>query len=164
MHRFSATMIVTPDLVLTILKAIFDVGAQIYATAQRVRANRHRSTRLSERINETINLLQPHRLLSQLGENVAQVLENFLAFLEHCQDFIQGFTDANWFQEIYRNNYYARKFKNLNVTLDQHERRMSFAFLIGITRAIFSNKVQEDEEDRQKDEFENAIIMEAESK
>ena len=87
-----------------------------------------------------------------------------MKFFEHCQNFIQCFTDANWFQEIYRNNYYARKFKDLNVTLDQHKQTMSFALVIGISRAIFSNKVQEDEEDRQKDAFENAIIMEAELK
>lgn len=164
MHRFSATMFVTPDLVLTILRAIYDVGAQIYATAQQVRGNRHRCIRLSERINETISLLQPNHPLSRFNENVTQVLENFLKFLEHCQHFIQGFADANWFQEIYKNKYYARKFRSLNATLDQHRQTMMFALLVGVATAFLPNKPQEDEEDRQRDEFENAIIVEAELK
>ena len=103
---------------------------------------------------------------SYLDENTTQVLESFLNFLAKCQNFIMGFADANWIQRIYKNKHYARKFQELNASLAEHKQTIILALqLIVMANVVVpQNRAQEDEQDRQQDERENAIIMEAELK
>lgn len=136
---------------ISLIKDIFNLADAIYQQIKKANANQAQCQRLGERINVVMSSLKGLNEIPQT-QNFKDALIFLKNNLEECRKFINKFCDRTWFKRVIKAGNDAKKFTDLNQSLQQSLQQLS----LGIQVQQLADHA-DDLADQQKDE---ALISE----
>ncbi len=113
-----------------LISLITDIAKNIQQAAERVKANKQQSARLSECINMKVGFLKSKHFQVSSNLRITYALATFCQFLQRCELFIHEFKTFNWLTHIWHHGNHATQFKELYQELNQYAVDLNLGFTI----------------------------------
>ncbi|XP_068595797.1 mixed lineage kinase domain-like protein [Brachionichthys hirsutus] len=144
-----------------VIDPILFIASEIYTLVEKVKANKNRCLRVSQRVRALDDLVRSikQRALGQTSADVERALKELCITLKSAQVFIAKFTLANWLERVLKSSNHGDKFSSINERLNDAFQVLSGSMQVQQGNMLYQvfelhSREREDEVDRKDDDTE----------
>ncbi|XP_008304936.1 mixed lineage kinase domain-like protein [Stegastes partitus] len=144
-----------------VIDPILNIATEIYCLVEKVKANKKRCRRVSQRVKaleDLVSSIQQKKAVRTCVE-VEKALKELRITLESAQELIKRYTLATWVERILNSNSHGDEFSSVNERLNDAFQILSGALQVEHSNMLYkvfelTSREKEDEVDRMEDEKE----------
>ncbi|XP_018516011.1 mixed lineage kinase domain-like protein [Lates calcarifer] len=146
------------------IEPILSVASEIYALVEKVKANRKRCRRVSDRVKALEELVRSIRQRKMVQTEVEKPLKELSITLKSAQQLIKKYTLANWVERILNSSSHGDEFSCVNERLNDAFQVLSGALQVEQGNMLYkvfelTSREKEDEVDGREDDTELKTLL-----